>query len=386
MSKLPNRLCVRAVDFTPVGEEERAKDESGDGKTLTGYAAVFNQATEIKSWEGNFSETIARGAFRKTIAERMPVLQFDHGHDARTGSVPIGKFEELTEDRKGLRVSARLFENPVVEPIRQAIEGGAISGMSFRFEVTRDEWRDKEGKRIKPTELGELLWQPGERGPLARTIREVKLFEAGPVVFPAYPQTSVGVRALTEEERESLVEQYQRTAVEDDERGMSLASDDEPEQPEEASEREDGDLESEVEAERKDPKKPYGDVTYADPGYQKDGKKRYPLDTVDHCKAAWSYINMPKNAKKYSSGDLAKVKAKIKAALKKFGVDIDEGKSGDDAFTETSTSEPVRTDGSPEDETPETPPVFEGTSPGLRSARLREIRLAELNNQSQKGN
>jgi hypothetical protein len=45
-----------------------------------------------------------------------------------------------------------------------------------------------------------------------------------------------------------------------------------------------------------DAKKPYGDVTYADPGYQKDGKKRYPLDTEAHCRAAWSYINMPKNA------------------------------------------------------------------------------------------
>ena len=40
--------------------------------------------------------------------------------------------------------------------------------------------------------------------------------------------------------------------------------------------------------------KPYGNVTYADP---KNGK--YPIDTKAHAKAAWSYINMPKNAAKY---------------------------------------------------------------------------------------
>jgi HK97 family phage prohead protease len=70
------------------------------------------------------------------------------------------------------------------------------------------------------------------------------------------------------------------------------------------------------------PKQPYGDVPYADPGYQKDGKKRYPIDTAAHAKAAWSYINQGDNAAQYSAGDLAKVKAKIKAAAKEFGIEI----------------------------------------------------------------
>jgi len=71
-----------------------------------------------------------------------------------------------------------------------------------------------------------------------------------------------------------------------------------------------------------DPKEPYGDVKYADPGYQEDGKKRYPLDSEEHCRAAWSYINMPKNASKYSSEELAQIKGRIKAALKKYGVQV----------------------------------------------------------------
>jgi hypothetical protein len=70
--------------------------------------------------------------------------------------------------------------------------------------------------------------------------------------------------------------------------------------------------------------KPYGDVEYADTGYQDDKKKRYPVDTKAHAKAAWSYINQEKNASKYSAADLAKVKAAIQAACKKFGVETDD--------------------------------------------------------------
>ncbi len=69
-------------------------------------------------------------------------------------------------------------------------------------------------------------------------------------------------------------------------------------------------------------KKPYGDVEYADPGYQEDGVYRYPLDTEKHVRAAWSYINMPKNQKAYSADQLSKIKAKIESAAKKFGIEI----------------------------------------------------------------
>src|SRR5690606_26383998 len=140
---------------------------------------------------------------------RKPVLQFDHGNDVRTGSVPIGTIEDIREDEHGLFVRARLFDNAVVEPIRQAIEGGAIDGMSFRFRVVRDEWRDAAGAIVKDRDVGGLLFDPGDRGPLQRTIREVQLFEAGPVVFPAYEATTVGVRSmlanLTADERDALV-------------------------------------------------------------------------------------------------------------------------------------------------------------------------------------
>lgn len=74
----------------------------------------------------------------------------------------------------------------------------------------------------------------------------------------------------------------------------------------------------------KDSKEPYGNVTYADPGYQADNKKRYPLDTEQHVKAAWSYINMEKNAGKYTAPQISRIKGKIKSAAKKYGVNIGE--------------------------------------------------------------
>lgn len=186
------RVCERSVEFRAVDEPA-----SGDGRTLEGYAAVFGQPTEIESYAGAFEEVIIRGAFRKTLRERAPVMQFDHGNDKRTGSVPIGAIEDLHEDDEGLFVRARLFDNDVVEPIRQAVAGRAIRGMSFKFRVLQDRWVDRDGKRIKDDDLAGLLADPGERGPIRREITEVQLFELGPVVFPAYEQTSVGVRAAS---------------------------------------------------------------------------------------------------------------------------------------------------------------------------------------------
>jgi hypothetical protein len=166
---IPVDNLVRRVEF-------RA-EPSSDGLTLEGYAAVFNEWTEIDSWEGTFRERIAPGAFKKTLSERMPVLQFDHGTHPLIGSLPLGVFTSLREDEHGLRTRARLSDNWLIQPVRDAIRDGAITGMSFRFRVINENW--KKGDDNTPE----------------RTITEVALYEAGPVVFPAYDKTSVGVRS-----------------------------------------------------------------------------------------------------------------------------------------------------------------------------------------------
>lgn len=74
---------------------------------------------------------------------------------------------------------------------------------------------------------------------------------------------------------------------------------------------------------------PYGDVKYADPGYR-DNRKRYPIDTPDHIRAAWAYINVAKNQAEYTDEQVAAIKAKIQAAAKKAGIEISDDDSDDE--------------------------------------------------------
>ena len=56
---------------------------------------------------------------------------------------------------------------------------------------------------------------------------------------------------------------------------------------------------------------------YADPGYQSDGQKRYPIDTEQHIRAAWNFINRPSNSKRYTPAQLDNIKGRITAAWKR---------------------------------------------------------------------
>lgn len=185
------RNRVRDVEF-------RATDsDPGDGRTLSGYAAVFSVPTRIREAGAEFIETIAPGAFAKTLRERgkRVAMQWSHGRDPRVGQFPIGVFTELREDRRGLRVTGRLLDTEAGRDVAEAIRAGAVQGMSFSFEVLGERWTDAAGKRLQGDEVWRLLASPGNRGPLRRSITEVRLLEAGPVLMPAYEATTVGVRS-----------------------------------------------------------------------------------------------------------------------------------------------------------------------------------------------
>lgn len=184
-------LLERCVPF-----EIRSADDSGDGLTLEGYAAVFNTPTRIDSWEGTFDEVIARGAFAKTIREGRQVMQFDHGRHPMVGSIPIGSITTLREDEQGLYVSARLADNWLTQPVRDAIANQSIQGMSFRFEPIKESWRYADGKPIKRENLYAAIHSADPANPPQRTLQELRCPELGPVVFPAYAETSVDVRGL----------------------------------------------------------------------------------------------------------------------------------------------------------------------------------------------
>ena len=63
----------------------------------------------------------------------------------------------------------------------------------------------------------------------------------------------------------------------------------------------------------------YGDVQFADPTNNK-----YPIDTPDHIRAAWSYINHKDNAAKYKANEIKTIKERIKRAAKKHDIEIED--------------------------------------------------------------
>ncbi len=67
---------------------------------------------------------------------------------------------------------------------------------------------------------------------------------------------------------------------------------------------------------------PYGSVEYADPGFQNDKKKRYPINTEEHVRAALNYINQAKNQKNYTAEQIASIKNKIAAKAKHYGIQL----------------------------------------------------------------
>jgi HK97 family phage prohead protease len=63
---------------------------------------------------------------------------------------------------------------------------------------------------------------------------------------------------------------------------------------------------------------------FADPGWQKDGQPRYPLDTPERVTLAWDYINNAHDGSLYTAEQLAEIKAKIKDAAKRFDIELDD--------------------------------------------------------------
>jgi hypothetical protein len=67
----------------------------------------------------------------------------------------------------------------------------------------------------------------------------------------------------------------------------------------------------------KEGEREYGDVAFADPS-----NKKYPIDSAEHVRAAWSYINHRDNAAKYDADEVRTIKDRIRRAAKRFDVEI----------------------------------------------------------------
>ncbi len=62
----------------------------------------------------------------------------------------------------------------------------------------------------------------------------------------------------------------------------------------------------------------YGDVEFAD-----STNNKYPINTPQHVRSAWRYINHPDNAAKYDKDEVETIKDRIKRAANKHGVEIE---------------------------------------------------------------
>lgn len=166
--------------------------------TLFGNFTIFEQWNEIDSYfEGRFLERTVPGSFKKTINENRDRIkvQFDHGYDTYIGSAPLGPIDVLREDPNGPYYEVPLLDTDYnKERMLPLLSGrlmdgtltGSVLGASYRFRVTKEDW-------VEPTKA--TAHNP-ERLP-ERTIREVSLYEFGPVTFPAQLAATAGVRSVS---------------------------------------------------------------------------------------------------------------------------------------------------------------------------------------------
>jgi len=153
---------------------------SDDTLTVSGYAAVFDDITDI----GYFKERIARGAFEGVMQDDVRLLINHTGVPlARTTNGTL----DLEVDDTGLRYTARLADTTEGRDLYKLIKRGDISQSSFAFTIADEDW-DRKANLRTITRMGALL-------------------DVSPVTYPAYPTTTVAARAKAAGPEDEVVEE-----------------------------------------------------------------------------------------------------------------------------------------------------------------------------------
>ncbi|GAF69242.1 unnamed protein product, partial [marine sediment metagenome] len=148
---------------------------------LVGYAAVFyrkgDPATEYELWDG-VVERVMPGAFDRALREKDDVRGlFNHDRTLLLGRTSSGTMR-LSVDQVGLKYAIDVPDTQAGRDVIIVAERGDLSGSSFSF---------------LPDDSGGVLWREEEDGDI-RELHSVKLYDVGPVTFPAYEGTTAGVR------------------------------------------------------------------------------------------------------------------------------------------------------------------------------------------------
>lgn len=164
----------------------------GENRQVAGYGAVFNVETVIG---GAFREKILPGAFSRALDGDVFSF-FNHDQSQVLGRTKAGTLR-LSEDDDGLRYEVDLPDTSAARDLKVSMKRGDVDGSSFMFDIPEggDDWDFS----------GDLPY---------RTIRQINLYEVGPVTMPAYPDASAALRSM-EESRKAVeeVERAQRNAA-----------------------------------------------------------------------------------------------------------------------------------------------------------------------------
>jgi HK97 family phage prohead protease len=211
-------LVARSCPLVDI-EIVRAED-GGDGRTVTAYAAMFDDPYEVHDWEGDFFERLNRSAFNRSIshgARRFQVL-YNHGMTvyqtpSERFSIPLGVPLDVRAEPRGLLTVTRYHKTELADEVLEAIRSGALTAQSWRGVILRT--RDT-GEAINGLPVKERL--------------EIELRDYGPATFAVNTDAKiVGVRAqtielpdtLTEEQRDAIL--IAADALPDEERDAFLA-------------------------------------------------------------------------------------------------------------------------------------------------------------------
>jgi HK97 family phage prohead protease len=145
-----------------------------DGRTVYGIAVPYDQAAEIREYNGaRFTEIFRRGAFARTIAERASRIKLLLNHNRQ--ALPVGRADVLREDGQGLYAEFRVSSTEAGDEALTLASDGTLDAFSIGFEPVRDNW-SKDRKNVERL--------------------EAKLLEVSLVAVPAYQGALVGgVRA-----------------------------------------------------------------------------------------------------------------------------------------------------------------------------------------------
>lgn len=150
----------------------------GEPAKIVGHAAVFNSLSEDL---GGFRETILPGAFADAIGRDDVRALINHDSNLILGRNRAGTLT-LSEDSQGLYIEISPPDTSYARDLMVSMERGDINQMSFGFSVAP----------------GGASWGETTDGVYVRTLSKCNLFDVSPVTYPAYTQTDVALRSLSE--------------------------------------------------------------------------------------------------------------------------------------------------------------------------------------------